>query len=295
MTDPPPSPAPWLVDPELLRQMRRAQAEEAFQAGKFDRALVEADELLADSPRDPGALWVLARAALAIGDACTAEVALDQLLDLDEAARPAPVGQIQTEMAFAQFLQADYAAARSAAASALTMDRSLPAAWVCLGLAEERLGRTPEMVAAFDRAEALHPGSVPKRLPSPPPETWTRLLQTATQHLSEDESQLIHGLTVTWAPWPTPELLTSVEPPISPFIEVLIAGDDAPPTDPVDQLDAALKQVVPSPTSISIYTENLLRGQPSTADLVDRLVRAIRAELAAWLGIPPEELNPELE
>jgi tetratricopeptide (TPR) repeat protein len=275
--------------------MRRAQAEEAFQGGDFDRALVEADELLAASPQDPGALWVLARAALAIGDACTAEVALDQILDLEEAVRPAPVGQIQTEMAFARFLQADFAAARTAAASALTLDRDLAAAWVCLGLAEERLGRISEMTDAFNRAEELHPGSVPKRLPSPSPETWERMLQTAKQHLSEDESQLISGLMVTWDQWPARDLLTSVAPPISPFIEVLIAGDDTTRTDPVDQLDAALQEAIPSPTSISIYTANLLRGQPSTADLVDRLVRSIRSELAAWLGIPPEDLAPEQE
>ena len=82
MSDSIPSPTPWLVDPALVRDMRRGQAEAAFQEGKFDRSLVEADRASAGGPGDPTGLRVFARSALAMGDACAAQVALEQLLDL---------------------------------------------------------------------------------------------------------------------------------------------------------------------------------------------------------------------
>ena len=295
MSDSIPTPTPWLVDPALVRDMRRGQAEAAFQEGKFDRSLVEADELLQADPEDPTGLWVFARSALAMGDACAAQVALEQLLDLASSALPVPVGHIQTELAFAYFLQGEFDAARAAASAALTLDRSLAAAWVCVGLVEERLGRVESMTEAFERAESIRPGSAPKRIPPPPPETWERLWLTAMQHLSEDEAQLIAGLDITWGDWPAPTVLKSVRPPISPFIELLITGDESSNTDPLDSLDAALQQLVPSPTQITVFTANLSRGQPSTAEIVDRIVRATRSELAAWLGVPAEELTPEPE
>lgn len=295
MSDSIPSPTPWLVDPNLVRDMRRSQAEAAFQQGQFDRSIVEADELLQADPEDPTGLWVFARSALAMGDACAAQVVLEQLLDLTDSTLPVPVAHIQTELAFAHFLQAEFDAARAAASAALTLDRSLAAAWVCVGLVEERLGRVERMNEAFERAERIQPGSAPKRIPSPTPETWNRLWLTAMQHLSDDEAQLIAGLEITWADWPTPTLLKSVRPPISPFIELLITGDESSSEDPLDSLDAALQQLVPSPTQITVFTANLSRGQPSTAEIVDRIARAIRSELAAWLGIPAEELAPEPE
>ena len=281
------------MDPTLLREMRRSQAEDAFVAGDFDRSIVEADELLYEDPDNPGALWILARSALAVGNAFTARAALDHLLDLDESMRPVPTSHIQTELAFAHFLSADFEVARATASSALTMDRDLAAAWVCLGLAEERLGHADLSEEAFRRAEALQPNAAPKRLPSPSAETWQRLLQTAVQHLSEDEGSLIRGLAVEWETWPQAEILRSATPPLSPFIDVLISGDGSEPANPVDQLDAALQQLVPSPSTLTVFTANLLRGQPSTADLVDRLVASIRAELASWLGIPASDLEPD--
>ncbi len=292
MSDSPPAPVPWLVDQTLVRDLRRGKAEQAFLAGEFHRGLVESDELLYENPEDPGGLWVFARSALALGDACTAQTALEQLLDLAEHDIGVPMGHIQTEMAFAHFLQADFEAARAAASAALTLDRALAAAWVCLGMVEERLGRAEAMSEAFERAEDLRPGSTPKRMPSPAHEKWQRLLQAASQYLSKDEAELVSGLTITWEEWPRPAMLTSVLPPISPFIELLITGDDAERSDPVDMLDAALQKVVPSPTGMTIFTANLMRGQPSTADLVDRLARAIRSELAAWLGVTVEDLTP---
>ncbi len=300
MSDSIPSPIPWLVDPELVLGLRRTHAEQAFQAGEFERCLVETEELLAESPEDVQALWISARACLAMGDACTAEAALDQILDFDDTDRPAPTAHIHAELAFARFLQADFPNARASASSALALDRDLAAAWVCLGMAEERLDHPDEMERAYQRAEALQPGSAPRRLPSPPQSTWERLFSTAAQHLSEDESAVVQNLEVHWQDLPAATLLRSVDPPISPFIEALISGDDpseelpdpnAPsPDSELGHLDAALKQAIPTPKLLTIYTANLLRGQPSTADLVDRMARALRSELAAWLGISAHEL-----
>lgn len=297
MSDTIPSPTPWLVDAELVRGMRRDHAETALQSGAFDRAIAESEELLSDSPHDPHALWISARAALSLGDACMAEAALLQLLELPEDNRPATVAELHTELSFARFLQADFSASRATAATALALDRTLPSAWIFLGISEERLGRPEEAATAFARAESLQAGAAPKRPPSPPLGTWERLLATAKQHLSTDESTLLDGLEVDWAELPDPSVLRSVEPPISPFVEVLVSGEEADGPDSDDslleQLDAALKQAVPTPSTLTIYRSNLLRGQPSTAELVDRLASSLRQEIAAWLGIPASELSEE--
>lgn len=315
-----PDPTPWLVDPDTMRAMRRAHAEQALLDADFARSLVESEELLAESPSDAHALWITARASLALGDACMAEAALDQLLDHPADDRPATVAQVQAELAFARFLQADFAAARATAATALALDRELPAAWVYLGLAEDRLGRPTEALQAFERAEALSPGSAPREAPSPSPGTWPRVLAAAMDRLSPDEAGMLDGLQVTWADLPDATLLTSVAPPISPFVEALISGNDPTPAEaalpeadgdgdgvapadvqaladdsPLEQLDAALRQAIPTPTSLAVYTRNLLRGEPTTADLVERLAVALRAEIAAWLGVSPDDLTPPAE
>jgi len=293
-----PSPTPWLVDPDLVHAMRRDHAEAALKSGQLDRALVEAEELLSERPHDAHALWITARAALSMGDACTAERALDQLLERSEDDRPVPAPVLHAEMAFARFLQAEFGAARTSAATALALDRTLPSAWVFLGLAEERLGRPDEATEAYERAESIEAGSAPRRLPSPPLATWVRMLETAKQHLPDDQAAVLSNLDVIWQDLPDPTVLKSVEPAISPFIEALISGDDPldEPLDPdIDPLDAALQQAVPSPSVLTVYTANLLRGQPSTADIVDRLAKALRAELAAWLGIAARELIPEVD
>jgi tetratricopeptide (TPR) repeat protein len=297
MPDSIPSPVPWLVDADLVSAMRREHAEAALLSGSFDRALAEAEELLYDSPRDPSALWISARAALSLGDAYTAESALNQLLSLEEEDRPISVAELHAELSFARFLQADFGEARAAATTALALNRGLASAWVFLGLAEERLGRLEETEAAYARAESLEPGTAPRRATPPAPATWERLLEAAKQHLSTDEAQMLNGLEVSWHTMPDVAVLRSVEPAISPFIDLLISGKKSlePASDDsiLEQLDAALKQAVPTPSLLTIYTANLRRGQPSTADIVDRLATALRREIAAWLGIPVQELSGE--
>ena len=297
MPGPIPSPIPWLVDSDLVLSMRREHAEAALQAGDFDKALSESEELLVDWPHDARALWISARASLSLGNACTAEAALFQMLALPETTRPVPPDALHTEMSFARFLQADFEAARREARFALELNPTRATAWVFLGIAEERLGCADAAAAAFQHAEQLQPGTAPVRPPMLPIEVWSRLLGAAKQELDPDEAAVLDSLTVEWQSVPEPDLLRSVEPPISPFVDLLISGDDAA-DDAADesvlaQLDAALKQAVPSPTMLTLYCHNLLRGGPDEGELIERMSVALRLELAAWLGISPGELSED--
>lgn len=287
-----PDPQLWSVDPDHLRALRRRHAEQAFAASEFDRALAEAEELLSSTPDDAEALWITARAALHVGDACMSEAALRHLLAIPEARRPATEAQLLSHLALAVFLQADFDEASDIARQALRADDTSAMAWLHLALSEERLGHSAGARAAYLHAQQLAPNSIPPNGEDPPRASWDRLLNAAMMHLSEDERGVLAPLEVAWEWFPAADLLRSVEPPISPFIEVLVSGDSPPePSDSpeVDEGDALL-QLLPKARTLTLFRGNLLRGAPSTSELVDRLVLSLRSEIAAWLGVPVEDL-----
>jgi hypothetical protein len=119
-------------------------------------------------------------------------------------------------------------------------------------------------------------------------------------HLSEDEQAVLAPLAVTWSWFPPAELLRSVEPPISPFIEAMVSGSRPPATahqsaEPAEPAESAesiddLLQLVPRAQDLTLFRGNLLRGAPSTTDLIDRLALSLRSEIASWIGVPVEDL-----
>jgi len=292
-----PDPQLWAVDPDHLRALRRRHAEQAFAASQYDRALAEAEELLTATPDDAEAIWVTARAALHVGDACMAEAAIRQLLTLPEARQPASPVQLLSHLSLAVFLQADFATASELARRAIQYDDQSPMAWLHLALGEERLGHSAGAKAALIHAATLSPTGVPRSGDDLPPPTWARILSAAMMHLSEDEQAILTPLEVAWEWFPEAELLRSVSPPISPFIEVLISGEaeaEAEDADDTEDEPDPLLQLLPKARRVALYRGNLLRGTPSTSDLVDRLALSLRSELAAWLGIAFEDLaEPE--
>ncbi len=288
-----PDPQLWTVDPDHLRSLRRRHAEQAFAASQFDRALAEAEELLSATPDDAEAIWITARAALHVGDACMAEASLRQLLTLPEDRQPASPVQLLSHLSLAVFLQADFASASELARRAIQYDDQSPMAWIHLALGEERLGHSAGAKAALIHAASLSPSGVPQSGEDLPLSTWSRILSAAMLHLSEDEQAILAPLEVDWEWFPEPELLRSVAPPISPFVEVLISGGGADANEEASASEHEtdpLLQLLPKARGLALFRGNLLRGTPSTSELVDRLTISLRSELAAWLGVAFEEL-----
>ena len=284
-----PDPQLWAVDPDHLRKLRRRHAEQAFAGSEFDRALAEAEELLSSTPDDAEALWITARAALHIGDACMSESALRQLLNFPESNRPASEAVLLSHLSLAVFLQADFTSASNLAQQAIRLDDSSAMAWLHLALAVERLGQPANARVAYMQASKRAPNGVPPDGDDPPQAVWDHVLAAAIMHLSDDEQAVLSPLAVSWEWFPPAELLRSVQPPISPFIEAIVSGSRPPAAAPQPGEDDLL-QLVPSAQKLTLYRGNLLRGAPETAELVDRLVLSLRSEIAAWIGVPVEDL-----
>lgn len=283
----------WSIDPEHLRRLRLKHAEEMLAKGDFDRSLVEVEELLTNKPDDGGALWVSARAALGIGDACMAEAALLALVE-QEGASVAPLAQVWSALSSARFLQADFAGARDAARTATEHDPHFAQAWVELGLAAERLFDHETAEQAATTAERLAPGLAPRRGDPLSEAAWNGILQAASAQLDDPARVFVAQLEVIWEWFPNAELLRSVLPPVSPLVDALISADPAPamPEQPTEDLTLPLEELVAR--RLIVYRGNLLRGRPSTTDVVDRLAAAIHAEVHAWLmGMVDSEGNAQ--
>ena len=272
----------WSIDPDHLRRLRLKHAEETLAKGDFDRSLVEVEELLTNKPDDAGALWVSARAALGIGDACMAEAALLLLVEQDSLS-VAPLAHVWTSLASARFLQADFEGALAAARTATEHDPSYAPAWVECSLAAERLDDSDTALQAAAAAERLSPGTAPRRGDPLSDTAWTNILQAASAQLDDPARAFVAQLEVIWEWFPNAELLRSVLPPVSPMVDALISADPAPalPEQPTEDLALPHEELVAR--RLLVYRGNLLRGRPSTTEVVDRLAAAMHAEVHAWL------------
>lgn len=265
-------PGSWVIDPEMLASMRMDKAHRALDQGDPHLALVEAEELLTQRPDDLDALFLAGDAALRMGDAATAAQAFQAFLR----AKP-DTPTVRAGLAAAKFELADLAGALHEATTALSARPDLAEAWYYAGLVHERTGHADQALDCFGKAHALDPRMWP--MPAePPPEAWDEALDHALLHVPQALQEFLAEIPLVWDGMPPIEELLQHHPPLSPFIEALAVG--APPEDQDPWAHP--------PTSIRLFQKNLGRPLYHTVELSRRIQHAIVAELAQWLGLPPD-------
>jgi len=269
--------SPWLVDPDTLAQLRLERAQSEFEAGRLTSALVEAEELLRDSPKHWEALRLVANVALRLGDAALATEAFSQLLKTFPADPDLLAG-----MAIAQFGMARLVESERLARESLTHEAKNPQALYCLALNLERTERLDEADDAFQMANSISPEMYPNR-PSLEAAALNKALDQARIDLDPIAQRFYSDVEILWKEFPDSADLRASIPPLSPFVEALYEG--IPPTEgePWKRL----------PSSVRLFRGNLAWGDTSLNALVDRIRVALTREAHHWLGIPPKLSEPE--
>jgi len=266
--------AVWGVDPAAIAALRLSRVRQAYEAEDLWTAVLEAEEILDEKPDDVEALELLGDAELDLGHGREAALVFTRLHESDER-NPSYL----SGLAIARFLQVDFEGALEAARAALERSPDDAEAHAYAGLSLERLGRREEAAAALATATRLDPEGFP-----PPPSIrrvpWVRILRSALDRLPEEVRDFYRRVPVVWHHFPDPAVLTSVEPPISPFALALYEG--TPPAGDEPRVD---------PRSVRAFRGNLLRFARDLPRLERDLSLALASEAADWLGLdlPPLE------
>lgn len=252
-----------------MLQLRLDKAEAALQAGHFDQALIEAEELLDDHPSHRRGLEIAGAAALTMGDAVMALEALNRFVELHP-----PDARILQALAVARFEAVDYPGTLAASEQSTALDSSIAAAWYYQGLALERLGRTDTAMERFSKAEVLDP--VHFHVPSPWIDLpWDGFLDIALNQLPEPFQIFYDSIDIRWNDFPDEEDLLENYPPLSPFTDALYRGRPPENSDPWNS----------RPTYVALFRGNLSRPSPDDISVVSRIHDALIHEAMHWLGI----------
>lgn len=264
---------PWIFDQDTLHQLRLQKAHQALAAQDPHQALVEAEELLEDNPANLEALTIVGRAALDMGDACLAELAFGQLVDADAHVLEARIGLVA-----ARFQVVDFEGCMEVARELTVAAPERPEGWYYVGLCHERMGDKVGAREAFERAHALSPEDYP--LPAKVgARTWTAALRGALSQLPGPIRAFYGAVPFKWQDLPEVERLRALEPPLPPFLAVLLEGS------PPDEGDPWLQR----PEAAILYRLNLGWPPGDPDELTSRLRRALLVEAVTWLGLEDTE------
>ncbi|MAY81944.1 MAG: hypothetical protein CL930_14330 [Deltaproteobacteria bacterium] len=259
-----------------MLQLRLDKAETALQMGRFDQALIEAEELLDDHPSHRRGLEIAGAAALTMGDAVMALEALNRFVELHP-----PDARILQALAVARFEAVDYPGTLAAAEQSTALDSSIAAAWYYQGLALERLGRIETAQERFSRAEILD--QVHFQVPSNWKDlSWEGLLSAAIGQLPEPFQIFYDSVDIRWNDFPDEEDLLENYPPLSPFTDALYRGHPPEDADPWNS----------RPKYVALFRGNLSRPSPDDASVISRIHDALVHEAMHWLGIQSESSLP---
>ncbi len=259
----------WQLVPEALLPLRRAHASRALRRDQVHLALLEADEILETSPDDPDALRIAAEAALRMGDAAVARLALEhfQRFHVPEAADLA-------RLARACFELAAFDDAMRHVERALDLDPGLADAWAIRARLLERAGQRGAAAVAWHQAHVLAPVEHPLP-PNPTGSDWEDALAVGFRGLPGPIRGFYVGVRLRWEDWPADEDLLSRDPPLSPSVEALHVGEPPVDGDPW----------VERPEAVRLFRGNLLPGCRDLDDLAARIGQALLREAAAWLDL----------
>jgi tetratricopeptide (TPR) repeat protein len=262
----------WLLDDATKRALRIDRIARTMRQGSFQDAIVEAEELLDESPDDVDGLTLLGDASLEVGDTQVAVLAYEKALRISGSTLAALQG-----LAVARFELCDLVGCIEAAREALRQEPAAPDAHYFLGMALERLGHASEAAQSFTAAYQLAPESYPFPLELEP-EHWRQAVREALLHLDEDLQGFWSSVPIMLEPEPTLEELRTSRPPISPRIAGMYVGT------PPEAGDLSLSR----PSALRLFTRSLSRS-PSTDDLVAQIVETLRSEALNWLGVPIDD------
>lgn len=264
----------WTLDDATRLRIRTERIEGAIGERDWHTAIIEAEELLDDSPDNTQALLRLADATLEIPDAEGAAQAYEQYLRRVSDPEPRSLAGL----AVARFELCELMGCIEVAREALRRDPEQPTASYYLSLALERTdGPGPESQAAFEVAHTLDPTSFPRPI-SLADDQWTRVVEEAAAQLHPTLRAFWSGVPLHLGDLPELELLRKSDPPITPTVTALYEG--SPP-----EGDATESR----PTRLVLYRRNLRRV--GTIEGVTREVhRALEGEALHWLGWTADDL-----
>lgn len=256
----------WVIDPEVRDALRLDKAQVAYDHGELHLAVIEAEELLEDSPDHGEALLLVAEATLELGDAQGAAIVFEHALE-----HLAATGEILSGLALARYESCDLHGAITAAREAIRLSPDLAEAHYTLALALERIPkRTTEAAAALAAAHRLDPSSYPLPLELPAGE-WKRLHAEALRRVPEPVRALWEGVRVNWLALPDLGELREAQPPITPSTRGLYLGEPPLPQDAPGR-----------PEALRLFTRNLARlGDPDA--IVEAIAHVLEDEAADWL------------
>lgn len=259
----------WTVDPGTRRALRLGRITRHLATQAPERAIVEAEELLDDDPRDPEGLLWLATASLGARDFLVAREGYEALLDAPEP----PAAWIYAQLALCCFELADPDAALDAAERAVAAAPDLAEGHYLLGLCLERrsgdAAAEPHFLAAHQRSPLGFP--LPLQLDT---DGWREVVGQAFQALPPDLQDFWQPVPLRLVRFPAWEALRKAVPPISPRAAALYEGD------PPEAASEARR-----PTAMNVFLGNLAHHESADA-AVDTLLSALEQEALDWL---PEE------
>lgn len=262
--------SPWVMDREVLGGLRLGVAEEALAREDWHRALVEAEELLAETAGHVGALSVVARAAWSLGDFGMARVAAEAW------ARAAPSDPAATRwLGEARYADLDFEGTvalldgPTAAADGVLQELGARA-W-------EHLGQDSAAAAALGAARAAG-GADLGPMPDPGPAGWARALRRARQMLGPEARALLQAVPMEWAVLPRREDLSAARPPLSPDVVAHAVGAPPAPEDehPLDH----------PPELVRLFKRNLLWAGEDEESLAELIAEGLEEVAARWVRAP---------
>ena len=263
----------WRVDEATRSDMRLTRIRRALDEGAWERAVVEAEELLDEEPSHPQGLFLLGEALLELADFELARLCYQQRVDLDGGDPASLLG-----LAISAFQSCDLDVAIETAREVVRRDPGNAEAHYYLGLALERLpGRGSEAMGALSAAAQLEPARYPLPMQLDL-ESWKEAIHSALDVLPTRLQLFYDGLDFRLEDLPDLEELRAHDPPVPPTVGAMYVGE--PPE------EAGTGQ----PSAIRLFLRNLGRS-PTPEDLVEQLAAALTDEALHWLGLPPEALD----
>ena len=260
---------PWTLDPELRAQLRLERVRTAIRKSQWLEAVLEAEELLDDEADHIEALSLLGHAALGMGDAQVARLALEH-----GAALGADDVPLLLDLAVSRFETCDLLGASEAAREVIRKDPSNAEGHWYLGLSLERLqGGQSEAVAELAAARQLAPDRYPWPLELDVP-AWEQAIRDAVAELPPEIEVFWSGIAIQLVEEPDLAELRAMDPPVSPAVSGLFVGTPPDDADPVAN----------RPDAMRLFRRNLALCR-SVDELVDHIADALESEALGWLGV----------
>lgn len=253
------------------------EAESALDAGEVERALGLLEPHAQDSESHPE---VRSMYGLALYYGGEYDEAFDYLVeavdhDPDDA-------ECRGALGVCYFFRLELETAEKELRRAILTEEDWAEAHYWLGRVLEFLGRYPQAMVSFQKAQGLDRENypVPRRIRD---EDLDSVMQDAIAGLPPRIKTAVEDVAVIVEEYPTEELLTDVEPAFPPDILGLFTG--------VSRLDSGTVVSGATPNTIHIFRRNIEHFVGEREEMVDELRVTLLHEIGHYLGMDEEELE----